>query len=228
MNPMPKPTTPNTPLTRRALLHTGAGICATAAGAVLLSACSSSDDSLAKQANSGDNKGYIAGDGSVTEYQEAERGDPVAFTGELFDGKTVTAESLRGKPVLLNFWYAGCAPCRAEAPDLQKLSEEFKDKIAFYGVNVRDEKNTAEAFERSFNVTYPSFKDVTGKVLLFPRGEHQLDRARWLAVAVDTACRARGVYFFCFPVRAAAGSGVFRICCGADRGEYTGNGRITS
>ena len=35
-----------------------------------------------------------------------------------------------------------------------------------YGVNVRDEKNTAEAFERSFNVTYPSFKDVTGKVLL--------------------------------------------------------------
>ena len=87
MNPMPKPTTPNTPLTRRALLHTGAGICATAAGAVLLSACSSSDDSLAKQANSGDNKGYIAGDGSVTEYQEAERGDPVAFTGELFDGK---------------------------------------------------------------------------------------------------------------------------------------------
>ena len=70
MNPMPKPTTPNTPLTRRALLHTGAGICATAAGAVLLSACSSSDDSLAKQANSGDNKGYIAGDGSVTEYQK--------------------------------------------------------------------------------------------------------------------------------------------------------------
>ena len=37
MNPMPKPTTPNTPLTRRALLHTGVGICATAAGAVLLS-----------------------------------------------------------------------------------------------------------------------------------------------------------------------------------------------
>ena len=33
-------------------------------------------------------------------------------------------------------------------------------------MNVRDEKNTAEAFERSFNVTYPSFKDVTGKVLL--------------------------------------------------------------
>ena len=122
--------------------------------------CSSRRAHPAKQANSGDNKGYIAGDGSVTEYQEAERGDPVAFTGELFDGKTVTAESLRGKPVLLNFWYAGCAPCRAEAPDLQK------DKIAFYGVNVRDEKNTAEAFERSFNVTYPSFKDVTGKVLL--------------------------------------------------------------
>lgn len=166
MNPMPTPKIPNNLPTRRTLLRTGAGVCAAAAGAVFLSACSSGQDSLAKQANSGDNKGYIAGDGSVTEYQEAERGDPVVFTGELFDGQAVTAESLRGKPVLLNFWYAGCAPCRAEAPDLQKLSEEFKDKIAFYGVNVRDEKNTAEAFERSFNITYPSFKDVSGKVLL--------------------------------------------------------------
>lgn len=176
MNPMPKPTTPNTPLTRRALLYTGAGICATAAGAVLLSACSSSDDSLAKQANSGDNKGYIAGDGSVTEYQEAERGDPVAFTGELFDGKTVTAESLRGKPVLLNFWYAGCAPCRAEAPDLQKLSEEFKDKIAFYGVNVRDEKTRQKPSSAASTSHTPPSKTLRAR--FFSRSANTYPRRR--------------------------------------------------
>lgn len=134
--------------------------------ALFLTACSSSNDSLAQQADAGDGKGYIAGDGSVTEYDEADRGEPVEFTGELFDGSQVEASSLRGKPLLLNFWYAGCAPCRAEAPHLNELYTEFKDKVNFYGANVRDEKGTAEAFEKNFKVEYPSFKDSTGKVLL--------------------------------------------------------------
>lgn len=145
----------------RKQLFSLAGVATTLA----LAGCSSSHDSLAQQADAGDSKGYIAGDGSVTEYAEDERSEPVTFTGKLFDGTEVTAESLRGKPVLLNFWYAGCAPCRAEAPHLVKLYEEFGKKVHFYGANVRDEQGTAEAFEKNFGVTYPSFKDSTGQVL---------------------------------------------------------------
>lgn len=132
----------------------------------VLSACSQSQDSLASQADAGDAKGYIAGDGSVTEYAPGERGEPVEFEGELFDGRLVRASELRGKPVLLNFWYAGCAPCRTEAPWLNELHENYGQQVAFYGANVRDEKGTAEAFEKKFGVSYPSFKDLNGKVLL--------------------------------------------------------------
>lgn len=134
------------------------------ATALFVTGCSS-NDTLAEQSDAGDSKGYIAGDGSVTEYAEAERGEPVTFTGTQYDGAKVTAEELRGKPVLLNFWYAGCAPCRAEAPHLVELHEKFKDKVKFFGVNVRDEKGTAEAFENTFKIDYPSFKDSDGKVL---------------------------------------------------------------
>lgn len=132
----------------------------------LLTACSADEDSLAAQADAGDSKGYIAGDGSVTEYAEAERGEPVEFSSELFDGSTVNVADHRGKPLLLNFWYAGCAPCRAEAPDLNDLHASFGQKVVFYGANVRDEKGTAEAFEKNFKVPYPSFRDLNGKVLL--------------------------------------------------------------
>lgn len=38
--------------------------------------------------------------------------------------------------------------------------------MAFYGANVRDERGTAEAFEKKFQVEYPSFRDASGKVLL--------------------------------------------------------------
>lgn len=131
-----------------------------------LTGCATTDDNLAQQANAGGDKGYVAGDGSVSEYAADKRGEPVAFDAKMFDGSTVTAESLRGKPTVVNFWYAGCAPCRAEAPDLVALHGEYKDEAQFLGVNLRDQQATAEAFERNFKVGYPSASDLDGAVLL--------------------------------------------------------------
>ncbi|OMH34453.1 TlpA disulfide reductase family protein [Tersicoccus sp. Bi-70] len=134
--------------------------------APVLAGCAASD-SLAQQARAGDEKNYIAGDGSVREYAADNRGKPVAFSSTLFGGKTVDAASFKGKVTVLNFWYAGCAPCRVEAKDLQSLYSQFKTSGAqFYGVNVRDEEPTAAAFERTFGTTYPSFEDRNGTVLL--------------------------------------------------------------
>lgn len=148
-------------MSRRALFAAGG-----AALAVALAACTS-EDPLAQQANAGDNKNYIAGDGSVTEYGAKDRKDPVSFSGTLFDGSQVSAADYVGKVSVLNFWYAACAPCRVEAPDLQSLYSDFKpDGVEFLGVNVRDEKATAEAFERSFGLSYPSVVDKDGGVLL--------------------------------------------------------------
>jgi thiol-disulfide isomerase/thioredoxin len=61
----------------------------------------------------------------------------------------------------VNVWYAGCAPCRVEAPLLQQVSEEVADEgVAFVGVNVRDQAATAASFEDDFGITYPSIVDV--------------------------------------------------------------------
>ncbi|KAA9395292.1 TlpA family protein disulfide reductase [Kocuria coralli] len=159
----PSRSTPDAPrFSRRAAIATSAA----GLSALVLAACSPQEEALAEQANAGGDTGYIAGDGSVTEYSEAERSEPVSFSGTLFDGTTVDAEGLRGKPALLNFWYAGCAPCRKEAPDLVEMAHEHDGDIAFYGVNVRDERATAEAFERTFEIPYPSFEDRDGGVLL--------------------------------------------------------------
>jgi thiol-disulfide isomerase/thioredoxin len=69
---------------------------------------------------------------------------------------------------VMNFWYAGCAPCRAEAGDLVALSKEFAAQgVQFVGVNVRDTASTAQAFDRNFGMTYPSIMDNnTGSVVL--------------------------------------------------------------
>lgn len=148
-------------MSRRSLLIAGG-----AALTVVLSACTS-EDPLAKQASAGDNKNYIAGDGSVTEYGQSDRKEPVEFTAALFDGGKVTSADFPGQVTVLNFWYAACAPCRLEAPDMQELNESFKaQNVEFLGVNVRDEKAAADAFERNFGLKYPSIMDKDGGVLL--------------------------------------------------------------
>lgn len=129
--------------------------------ALVLTGCSS--DPLAEQYREGSNKGYIAGDGSVTEIPVDERGDAVEFTGAIESGESVSSTDYTADVVVVNFWYASCAPCRAEAPDLQKLNEEFTGKGAsFLGVNVRDQAANAIAFNETYGITYPSVMDVDG------------------------------------------------------------------
>ena len=81
-------------MSRRALLGVGG-----AALTAVLAACSSTDP-LAEQANAGDNKNYIAGDGSVTEYGAADRPALLAVLRPL----TCRPYRLILPPRALTFW----------------------------------------------------------------------------------------------------------------------------
>ncbi|MCA5924697.1 TlpA family protein disulfide reductase [Curtobacterium oceanosedimentum] len=144
------------------------------AAALVLSGCSSDSGDLAKQYGNGTTQNYISGDGAVTEVSAEDRRDPVTFRAEDANGDTVSSEDLRGKVVVLNFWYASCPPCRAEAKYLNQVHDAYADSddVAFIGVNVRDEAATAAAFERTFGVEYPTVLDQrTGTMQLALSGQ---------------------------------------------------------
>lgn len=105
------------------------------------------------------NSGYVSGDGSVRQWEESERGESVDLAGESMQGDGVDIADWRGDVVVLNFWYAECPPCRKEAPDLGELSKEFEGQAHFLGVNHINEPETAIAFERRFELPYPSLYD---------------------------------------------------------------------
>ncbi|MEY4066908.1 MAG: hypothetical protein RIQ44_120 [Actinomycetota bacterium] len=131
--------------------------------------CSSNQaDGLASQFKSGDNKNYISGDGTAIEIAPSDRDSAVAWKGVTDAGGVLSSANLSGVVTVMNFWYAGCAPCRAEAKDLEALYQEFlPNKVQFVGVNVRDTASTALAFDRAFGMSYPSIIDNnTGSVVL--------------------------------------------------------------
>jgi len=136
--------------------------------ALVVTGCSGTNDELADQYRSGENLNYISGDGTVTEFEIDERQEPVAFEGVLEDGTEVTSEDYEGEVLVVNFWYAECPPCRAEAPLLEQTHQAYREQgVEFLGVNVRNQADTALAFSRTFGVTYPSIMDAdTGSAQL--------------------------------------------------------------
>ncbi|NQX13141.1 TlpA family protein disulfide reductase [Microbacteriaceae bacterium VKM Ac-2855] len=148
-------------LTRRAL--TASAIAASAA--LLLAGCST--DPLAEQYREGDSKGYISGDGTVTEIPVDQRAEAITFSGTDETGGAIDSADYAGQVVVVNFWYASCAPCRAEAADLQAVNAAYADKgVTFVGVNVRDQAPQAVSFAKNYEITYPSIIDTDGAAQL--------------------------------------------------------------
>ena len=54
-----------------------------------------------------------------------------AFSATDIDGKQWTQEDIKGKVMVLNLWYSGCAPCRAEMPELSTWKNEMPDVMYF-------------------------------------------------------------------------------------------------
>ena len=130
-----------------------------ASAALSLVGCTTQDP-LAEQYRAGDNKNYIAGDGTVTEFADDQRPSFEPWSGITESGFGLDSAALEGRVTVMNWWYAACAPCRAEAPDLADLYREYNPQgVEFVGVNVRDSAATALAFDRNFGIEFPSVMD---------------------------------------------------------------------
>ena len=95
---------------------------------------------------------------------QSETADAPNFTVYDGDGKPLALSSLRGKPVLVNFWATWCNPCKSELPDLETAFLKYGDKVDFLFVNLtdgyRDTVDGVKAFLEENGYTFPVYYDT--------------------------------------------------------------------
>ncbi|WP_026123300.1 TlpA family protein disulfide reductase [Nocardiopsis chromatogenes] len=146
-----------------ALCRAGRLPAAALAAALLAAGCA--NDPAETAGSGGEDSRYISGDGTATEFAPDERVDAPAYTGETLDGEEASLADYEGGVLVLNVWASWCGPCRSETPVLNEVHGDFEDRgVEFLGVNIKDDRDAAEAFERKQEVAYPSLYDQPGEV----------------------------------------------------------------
>lgn len=88
-------------------------------------------------------------------------------------GKTVNPAEMKGKLVLLNFWFAACKPCITEIPSLNELQKKYKkDKLVVLSVST-DRERVVKGIAAKYNKQYLVVADGKAlaerlKVVTFP------------------------------------------------------------
>lgn len=84
-------------------------------------------------------------------------------------GSSLSLSDLKGKPVVLNFWYPSCPPCRLEMPDLEAASiKHAANGVEFVGIQslVLDTVEDGQQFIDEFGITYAIGPDAEGDILV--------------------------------------------------------------
>lgn len=116
--------------------------------------------------SSGSEESRCTSKAGIIECAPDQRSAAPKITGELLTGGPYDVAQARGQVVVLNFWGSWCAPCRAEADDLEATYQASKASgVTFLGINIQDSKDKAIAFEEG-RVTYPSLFDPASRLAL--------------------------------------------------------------
>lgn len=71
------------------------------------------------------------------------------------DGKKISIIDNNGLPTLVNFWFTSCSPCILEMPELNKLKDEYKNKVNFIAVTFDSKEKVLNLLEKhKFNFTH--------------------------------------------------------------------------
>ena len=89
-------------------------------------------------------------------------GKPLGLTGKTLDGKQVSIEALKGRPVLVHFWSTDCEPCKVDLAQIRELNAKYGQRIGCIGVAVDGDRAKLAAFLADKPLPWPQLHEDGG------------------------------------------------------------------
>jgi thiol-disulfide isomerase/thioredoxin len=77
---------------------------------------------------------------------------------DVLSGAAVTITPM-GKPMVVNFWFSTCEPCKREMPALTAAASAYGTRVNFIGINPNDTEESASAFIEKYGIKYANYLD---------------------------------------------------------------------
>jgi cytochrome c biogenesis protein CcmG, thiol:disulfide interchange protein DsbE len=84
--------------------------------------------------------------------------------GMLNGDRKISLASLKGKPIVLNFWASWCKPCAFEHPVLEWGAREYGERVHFIGMVFEDSEPEARQFLAQHGGSFPQLFDPHSRV----------------------------------------------------------------
>lgn len=97
---------------------------------------------------------------SVKAVEKSEKLDTYNWELKGLNTPDVDFNELKGKVIFVNFWATWCPPCKAELPMIQKLVDDYNQKIAFIFVS-NENWATINQFFIKYNYNFPVYNAVS-------------------------------------------------------------------
>ena len=86
------------------------------------------------------------------------------FTLATPGGTSFRLSEHRGKAVLVNFWATWCPPCREEMPAMERLYQQYRDRLVLVAVSLDTDPKVVAPFVREQKLTFPIALDPQAEV----------------------------------------------------------------
>lgn len=87
------------------------------------------------------------------------------FEAATLDGQRINLGSLRGQPVLMNFWATWCEPCRVEMPDLEAIYQQYRERgLRVLAVNLGESPDLVQQWVAEFGLTFDILLDAKQQI----------------------------------------------------------------
>lgn len=124
---------------------------------------------------------------------DGDMGQAPDFTLPQFSGEPFALAAYADRPVFLYFWASWCIPCEKEAPLIEELWPEYRDRgWIFLGVNIWDIERDAQRFVERHGLTFPLARDADGEVYV-EYGVQGLPTAFFVAPGLQLYARYDGL-----------------------------------